>query len=84
MRQRQDADPISNSDSLLRPHVLYSPFIMTGSFLDPKVKPYTTEEFNKQAQALLDLIAKCEELENKPVSGVDKFFNEHFQIIDCR
>ena len=47
-------------------------------------KPYTTEEFNKQAKQLLDLIAKCEELENKPVSGVDKFFNEHFQIIDCR
>ena len=47
-------------------------------------KPYTTEEFNKQAKQLLDLIAKCEELENRPVSGVDKFFNEHFQIIDCR
>ena len=47
-------------------------------------KPYTTEEFNKQAKHLLDLIAKCEELENRPVSGVDKFFNEHFQIIDCR
>ena len=46
-------------------------------------KPYTTEEFNKQAKQLLDLIAKCEELENRPVSGVDKFFNEHFQIIDC-
>ena len=43
-------------------------------------KPYTTEEFNKQAKQLLDLIAKCEELENRPVSGVDKFFNEHFQI----
>ena len=47
-------------------------------------KPYTTEEFNKQAKQLLDLIAKCEELEKKPQSGVDKFFNEHFQIIDCR
>ena len=47
-------------------------------------KPYTTEEFNKQAKQLLDLIAKCEELENKPQSGTDKFFNEHFQIIDCR
>ena len=47
-------------------------------------KPYTTEEFNKQAKQLMDLIAKCEELENKPKSGVDKFFNEHFQIIDCR
>mgnify|MGYP005730074617 FL=1 len=47
-------------------------------------KPYTTEEFNKQAKQLMDLIAKCEELEKKPVSGVDKFFNEHFQIIDCR
>ena len=82
MRQRQDADPISNSDSLIRPLVLYSPFIMTGSFLDPKVKPYTTEEFNKQAQALLDLIAKCEELENQ--SKEDKFLKEHFQIIDCR
>ena len=77
MRQRQDADPISNSDSLIRPLVLYSPFIMNQ-------KPYTTEEFNKQAKQLLDLIAKCEELENKPQSGVDKFFNEHFQIIDCR
>ena len=82
MRQRQDADPISNSDSLIRPLVLYPPFIMTGSFLDPKVKPYTTEEFNKQAQALLDLIAKCEELENQ--SKEDKFLKEHFQIIDCR
>ena len=82
MRQRQDADPISNSDSLIRPLVLYSPFIMTGSFLDPKVKPYTTEEFNKQAQALLDLIAKCEELYNH--SKEDKFLKEHFQIIDCR
>ena len=55
---------------------------MTGSFLDPKVKPYTTEEFNKQAQALLDLIAKCEELENQ--SKEDKFLKEHFPIIDCR
>ena len=77
MRQRQDADPISNSDSLIRPLVLYSPFIMSQ-------KPYTTEEFNKQAKQLLDLIAKCEELENRPVSGVDKYFKEHFQIIDCR
>jgi len=77
MRQRQDAGVISSSDSLVRPLVLYSPFIMSQ-------KPYTTEEFNKQAKQLLDLIAKCEELENNPQSGVDKFFNEHFQIIDCR
>ena len=45
-------------------------------------KPYTTEEFNKQAKQLLDLIAKCEELENQ--SKEDKFLKEHFQIIDCR